>query len=122
MNFVPAVRRGPSARHLNVGALDVPRLHQLRDAEVQDLHPALSGQEDVRRLDVTMDDPPLVGGLKTVADLDPYIHQLRQWDWTGSRRQPLEHGLPLEQLHRDERLAVVLFDLVDRADVRMIEG
>ena len=29
--------------------------------------------------------------------------------------------LALEQLHRDEELAVVLTDLMDRADVRMIE-
>ena len=100
----------------------VLRLRQLGDAEVQDLHRALSSQEQIRRLDVTMDDPPLVGGLKTVANLSPHIHQFRQGDWTGSRGQPLEHGLPLEQLHRDERLAAVLFDLVDGADVRMIQG
>ena len=45
-----------------------------------------------------------------------------QGAWTGSRGQPLEHGLPLEQLHRDERLAIVLFDLVNGADVGMIQG
>src|SRR3954471_2151792 len=98
-----------------MSACDVLRLRQLGDAEVQDLDRPLPGQEDVRWLDVSMDDSPLVGGLKTVANLDPEIHQFRQWDWTGSRRQPLEHSLPLEQLHRDERLAGVLFDLVDGA-------
>src|SRR6266849_8729685 len=122
MSFSTAVWPAPFARHRRVGAGDVLRLRHLGDAEVQDLHRALSGQEDVRGLDVTMDDPPLVGGLKTVANLDPYIHQFRQWDWTGPRRQPLEHGVPLEQLHRDERLAAVLFDLVDGAYVRMIQG
>ena len=34
----------------------------------------------------------------------------------------LSNGCAFEQLHRDERLPVVLFDRVDRADSRMIEG
>src|SRR4051812_43123211 len=102
MSCSPAVWPGPFARHRTVAAGDVLRLRQLGDAEVQDLHWALSGQEEVRRLDVTMDDPPLMGDVKTVANLDPDIYQFRQWDWTGSRGQPLEHGPPLEQLHRDK--------------------
>ena len=36
--------------------------------------------------------------------------------------QPLRERLALEQLHRDEQLAAVLADLVDLADVRMIDA
>ena len=42
-----------------------PALKQFRHPEVQDLDDTLSGEEDVGRLDVTMDDPFFVGGLKT---------------------------------------------------------
>src|SRR5689334_5355202 len=31
-------------------------------------------------------------------------------------------GLAVEELHRDERVALMLVDLVDRADVGMIQG
>ena len=36
--------------------------------------------------------------------------------------QPLGERLALEQLHGDEELAVVLADLVDLADVRMVDA
>ena len=43
--------------------------HQLRDAEVGDLHPALLVEQDVFRLDVAVDHAVVVGVLQGVANL-----------------------------------------------------
>ena len=66
-----------------------------------------------------MDDAGAVCRIETVGDPDRDVHDL-------GHRQPVVQQvgverLALEQLHGDERLAVLFADLVNRADVRMIE-
>ena len=73
------------------------------------------GNEDVRRLDVPMHDPFRVRGIERIGHFD------------GQREQGLGvHGLagdamlqrdPIQKLHGDKRLAVLLANVVDRADV-----
>ena len=100
--------RGPSVRH------------QLGQPEVEDLGVARRREEEVGRLDVPMNDPFGVRRLQTVGHLQRHRQDL-------VHLQPLpEHALlqrlALEQLHRDEVLPLVLVDVVDGADVRVIQG
>src|SRR5688572_18718388 len=66
-----------------------------------------------------MDDAFGMRGLERVCNLDGGIDELCQIE--PLPRKPLRERLALEQLHGDEVIALVLFDRVDGADVRMIE-
>ena len=78
------------------------------------------GNEDVRRLDVPMHDLFRMCGIERVGHFD------------GQREQGLGvHGLardamlqrhPVQKLHGDKRLAVLLANVVNGADVGMIQG
>ena len=77
-------------------------------------------QKDVRRLEVAMDDAAGVERRER-ASMSSAIGSA----WIDAQRaalQPLGERLALEQLHRDEELAVVFADLVDLADVRMVDA
>ena len=96
------------------------RAGQFGQPEVEDLGLAALGDEDVRRLDVPVHDLFCVGGIERVGDFN------------GQRKQGLGvHGLagdtvlqrdPVEKLHGDKRLAVLLANVVNGADVGMIQG
>ena len=96
---------------LDMGGLGQP--------EIEDLGLDTRGHEDVGRLDVAVDDAVGVGGVQRVRNLSREVqHQTK-------RERPAVHvlleRLALEQLHGDELRALELVDLVDRADVRVIE-
>ena len=77
--------------------------------------------EDVRRLDVAMNDARAVGGIERIGDGDAHVDERGRFEWTA--REPLLQRLALEQLHHDEAPAGRVFaDVVNRADVRMVEG
>ncbi len=61
-----------------------------------------------------------MGGLEPVRDLGGQVEQPLHPD-RAALDEVLER-LALQQLHDDEGLALVLPDLVDRADVRVVEG
>ena len=92
---------------------------ELGEAEVEDLGMTLTGDEDVGRLDVPMDDPLRVGLGEGIGYLDAPLDD----PVVGDRlpRDLVFERLPFEQLHGDERDAVVLIDLVDGADVGVVE-
>ena len=99
----------------------VERFLQLgsRQAEVQQLH-AVRGQEHIRGLEIAMNDPARVQRRKGRQDTQADGHGLR-----GAERpapEKIGEHLALEQLHGDEQLPVVLADLVDLADVGMIDA
>ena len=66
-----------------------------------------------------MDDAPAVGRVEGARRLDREVHGLRQRDRTAL--DEALHGLARAQLHHDERAALVLLDVVDDADVRVVE-
>ena len=92
---------------------------QLRQPEVHDLDPARRADKQVLWLDVSVNDPLRVGRVETVGHLDGEAQQ-RPW-LERPPAQVLAEGLAFEQLHRDEGPTVNLADLVDGADVGVIE-
>ncbi len=94
---------------------------QLRDAEVEDLQPAAAPLDhQVGRLDVAMDDPEGVRVGETVAQL------LDELEPAGEGRglppsYPRAQRLAVDELHGDERFAVMFPDVEDADDVLVLE-
>lgn len=80
---------------------------------------AAARDEQVRRFDVAMDDALRVGGIEGIRNLLPDIKDRRLRHRPRAERR-LER-VPLEQLHHEEALRLVPAEVVDRADVRVIE-
>jgi hypothetical protein len=76
--------------------------------------------EDICRLDVTMDDALPVRRIERVR----YVNSQRQHSFNlyRSRRNPMLQSYPVEKLHGDERLTVLLVDVINRANVRVVQG
>ncbi len=77
------------------------------------------GHEYVGRLDVPMDDSLAVGGVERVRNLDPEVQHLLQ-------RHPLAVDMSFQRhtvqiLHGNESLPVLIVNLVDGADVAMVQ-
>ncbi len=89
-------------------------LCRARQPEVEQLD-AVGGEKDVRRFEVAMDQPAGVNRGQRREDPQRDVNAL------GERHRPAgeprRQRLALEQLHRDEQLAVGLADLVQLADV-----
>jgi hypothetical protein len=94
---------------------------ELRDPEVHDLRRAVLEEADVAGLDVTVDDPPLVGVGEPAAELGHHVELLDDRQGLARTQHRLEVG-PGEQLHGDERQSAVLAQLVDGDDVRVLEA
>ena len=93
---------------------------QLREAEVQDLHHAAVSEEDVRRLDVAVDDTGRVRVLEAAGDLPGDVERGAERQRTA--RDASLQGLALVAGHHQVRQAVRrLANLVDGADVLVFE-
>ncbi len=91
------------------------------DAEVHDLRLTAVADEDVRRLDVAMDDAVLVRVREPAAGLGDDVELLPE----GQRIAPnaILEILPLQILHRDEGSSLlVVAEVVDGDDVRVLES
>ena len=88
---------------------------QLGETKVEQLCARLR-QHDVARLDVTVYDALTVRVVERLCDLDGDGQCL--WHWHGATLQAPGERLTLQALHHDEGRAVVLADVVHRADVR----
>ncbi len=72
---VPRITPAAVARAVSVGECEISGddpflvLERLREAEVEELDPSLVGDDDVRGLEVAVDDPPLVRRLERLGDL-----------------------------------------------------
>ena len=102
-------------RHVG-GAL--ARRH-LRQTEVEDLCLAALGDEEIRGFEIAVDDARTVRRIERIRDL-----LAERGDLLDGERLPLDRMLDRlspQSLHHQEGLAFVHADVVDRADVRMIQ-
>src|SRR2546425_1728892 len=105
---------------LGIAADGLACVSDFGQSEVQDLGVPTFGDEDVRRLDVAMDDPFGVRRIERVGDFDG--HPQPALDFEGPAfDQTLECG-PVEIFHGNEGLALMLSDLVNRANTGMIQS
>ena len=105
-------------RDLRLGLLPVP-LRQLRQPEVQNLRAPVRSDEDVLGLEIAVHNSALVRGGEAARDLRCVVDGLT----LRERRAPqlLAQRLAFEQLGDDEGRAVVLPNVVDGEDVRVVE-
>ena len=80
---------------------------------------AAFGYENIRGLYVAMRDAFGMRSVKTLRNFDGHFEQKFERHRLGSHSVLQRH--PVQEFHRDERLALVLPDFVDRADVGMIQ-
>jgi len=93
--------------------------HQLSHPKIQHLRVSTIRHEQVRRLDVAMNDPFLVCGVQCVGYLTREVQQLAHLK--GLNRKAVLEGLPFQVLHHDERLTLVFIDAMNGADVGVIQ-
>jgi hypothetical protein len=119
MRRLAADRVGWSRRRVGVSALAAER-RDLRQSEVEHLRGSSLGDENVGGLDVAMRNALRVRGFECFGDLDSESEQV-----VGTRR-PLGDALlerhAVEVLHDNAGAAVLLADVVDGADVRVVQG
>ena len=92
---------------------------QLCQAEIQDLHLAVLRDQYVFRLQVAMHHAFGVRRVQRVGDLDAEFDDLL--DFQRLSMDSLPQVRPFQPLHHDERLVLEFDDVVDRADVRVIQ-
>src|SRR5260370_41018331 len=78
------------------------------------------GDEDVRGLDVAMNNATGMGRIQSIGDLDAEGENRFQFHRPAGD-QVLERGA-VEELHDEEGASLFFADVVDRADVGMIES
>ncbi len=78
------------------------------------------GDKDVSRLDVAVNDPSAVSGVKRIGDLQRKFEHPVELKRRTAKQFP--QRMPIQALHGDEYAALLLPHFVDRADVRMIQG
>ena len=105
-----------------VGRVRQPGLepHPLGQAEIEDLHAPVGGQEDVLGLQVTVDDSFFVRGREAVRDLDPDLDgaALRERRALEARAQ----ALSLQELHDGEGDALARYEIVYCQDIGVVQG
>src|ERR1051325_7227680 len=95
-------------------------LEQSREAEVGEMRLSLGIDQDVRGLKVTMENTTLVGVLDGPSEGDDELRCVAWRKWLGL--QTLGQVTALDEGHRKIGMAVVLTDLMDGDDRRMVEA
>jgi hypothetical protein len=75
-------------------------------------------QENIRRLDVPVDDASVVRCIEAVRNLNSDAQQFLYFE--RPTLYVLSESVPLEMLHHEKGLVLVFTDIVDGANVRMI--
>ncbi len=91
-----------------------------RQAEIENLGVAALGDENVGGLDVAMDDVFAVRGIERIGDFDGQAEQHVHFERAPG--DAVLEGQAVEVLHGDESLAIFLANIVNGADVGMVQG
>ena len=116
---LPGLVNPRKGRHARPGIIATART-DLGQSEVQNLRVAASGDEQIRRLDIAVDDPGGMRRFERVGDLDRQWQQLIEIERAPGDAMLQRHAL--EKLHHEERATVLFADIVDGADVGVIQG
>ena len=92
---------------------------QLGQAKVQKLDTSTLGDKHVAGFDVAMNNPFGVGRLQSFSDLYPELQELVCWKRLVLN--PVQEGLSLQKLHHNKGLTLVISDVVNDADIGVIE-
>ncbi len=107
---------------VGVGAQHLLEAAHVREAEVENLDPAVGGDEHVVRLEIAMADAALVRRHHALDDVARVAERHVQRRRTVELDEPLPQRLSVQPLHDDVRLVVGDAELVDRDDVGMVQG
>ena len=94
-------------------------VRDLRQSEIHDLDLSARGDEDVGRLDVAVHHALGMRRIQRVRRLDGQIQQFVELE--RCTVDPFLESLAFQVLHHQERPALVAVDIVERADVRMVQ-
>ena len=92
----------------------------LRQTEIENLGVPALGNENVGGLDVAMNNAFAVGRVERVGNLDGQTEQ--KVGFEGFSGDPMLERQPVQKLHNDEWLAILLSDFINGADVGMVKG
>jgi hypothetical protein len=95
------------------------RVHQFRDAEVQNLHAAIASEEQVLGLQIAMDDATVVRRREALRDLHGVVGRLA----LRHRAVPetLAQRLAFEQFRHDVQHGALAPDVVHDKEIRVVE-
>src|SRR5271157_2587588 len=91
----------------------------LRQAEVENLGVSALGYENIGGLDVAMNDARLMGGVQRIGDVNSQRQQQFRFQRTAADAMLQRHSI--EKFHGNERSTVLLVNVVDSADVGMVQ-
>src|ERR1700747_2228112 len=95
------------------------RRRELRQTEIKDLYLAAPSHENIRGLDVAVDDAACVRCVQRIGNLDAEVEDLIEGQW--SVVDPMLERLTVEVLHGDEGAAVEFADIVNCANIGVVE-
>src|SRR5581483_5246871 len=98
---------------------DGPRSQRFRQSKIEDLGLPTCGDKNVCWFDVPMNNALAVCGIQCVSDLDCQLQH--RFDVQRLCGNSLLEGLPFEILHGHERRALVLPEVENRANIRMVK-
>ncbi len=95
------------------------RRHHLRQSKIENLRVPTLGYEQIRRLDVAMNNSFSMGRIETVGNFDREIKYPLQLNSRAQNHIP--ESLALQIFHHQKETALVLANLINRANVWMIQ-
>jgi hypothetical protein len=93
---------------------------QLGETEIENLWVSTLSDEDIRRLDISVNDAFGVRRIERVGNLYAVCQQRLKIEWTAL--DAMLQGRAIQVFHRDKSFAVLLANIVNGADVGMVQG
>ena len=90
-----------------------------RQSEIENLGVPTLGDEDIRRLDVAMDNAFCTGRVECIGDLDAEAENQFRIHRAIADAVLQRHAVQI--LHRNERSPLLVINLVNRADIRVVQ-